>query len=336
MKDITYFFGAGASCEAMPLVNNFNEKFAFFQNFIDERSDLKDLIADVSTFVNEVKAHSTFDTFFKKLFHQNKEEEINKYKTVLLFYFLFEHLFSYDELDHYTESTSKNKKQFKLDPRYEALIAGLLKPIKGQIDFYKNVNFLTWNYDANLLNALRNFISPEKPLNEFISEKFKDGYFNINEQIKVFHLNGYITHPILNEIDSQKKNKTKFFINLCSNYGNSELKPFIDKIKFAWEQKESVFENMSKIISSSNWIISIGYSFPLYNRIFDAHIINSKNLERKHLYIQNLKNESVKNILASDFQIPAKAESKSDPSIIFSENCNSFLIPNDIFSLEEK
>lgn len=187
MKDVTYFFGAGASCEAMPLVNNFNEKFAIFQNFIGERSALKDLIADSSTFAKKIKAHSTFDTFFKKLFHQNKEEEINKYKTILLFYFLFEHLFTYDELYHDKDFLNQHRKIYKLDPRYEALIAGLLRPIKNQIDFYKNVNFLTWNYDANLLNALRNFISPEIPLNEFILGNFRDGYFNINDQIKVFH-----------------------------------------------------------------------------------------------------------------------------------------------------
>ena len=132
MKDVTYFFGAGASCESMPLVNNFNAKFAVFQNFIDERKKLKQLIADCSAFANKIKAHSTFDTFFKKLFHQNKQEEINTYKTVLFFYFLFEHLFAYDELNYYDKDfIFKYKKDYKLDPRYEALIAGLLKPIKG-------------------------------------------------------------------------------------------------------------------------------------------------------------------------------------------------------------
>ena len=331
MKDVTYFFGAGASCEAMPLVNNFNEKFAIFLNFINDSKHLKHLIADCSAFANKIKAHSTFDTFFKKLFHQNQEEEINKYKTVLLFYFLFEHLFTYDELDYYDKDfIFQYKKNYKLDPRYEALIAGLLKPIKGEIDFYKNVNFLTWNYDANLLNALRNFISPEKPLNEFISGNFKDGYFNINDQIKVFHLNGYITHPILNEIDSQKENKRNSFKELCKNYGKPELKPFIANIKFAWEQKEIVFESMSKIISSSNKMICIGYSFPLYNRIFDKQFFNKINMSWQNLYIQNLETESMRNILTSDFNI--LTGSKSDPSITYSTSCNSFLIPIDIFS----
>lgn len=332
MKDITYFFGAGASCQAMPLVNNFNKRFSIFQNFMSNQFTFTEIGTDSIAFANEIKAHSTFDTFFKKLFHQNKNEEIQKFKTVLLFYFLFEHLFTYDELGYDEDFVIENNKNYKIDPRYEALIAGLLKPIKGKIDFYKNVNFLTWNYDANLLNALRNFISPEKPLNGFISEKFKDGYFNVNDQINVFHLNGHVAHPILNEIDSQDPNKIDNFINVLKNYGKPELKPFIDNIKFAWEQDVGSFENLSKKISSSNKIICIGYSFPLFNRIFDSHIFNDKNLEGQQLYIQNLETESVRNILASDLNILTETGSKSEPSVTYSTNCNSFLIPNDIFS----
>lgn len=330
MKDISYLFGAGASCESMPLVNNFKERYECFLKFIKNRIIfINNLAGDCLIFSEELAGHSTFDTYFKKLFHQNKEAEIKKYKSILFFYFLFEHLFATDPLNHKEERIIKD---YKLDPRYEALIAGLLKPIKGEVEFYKNINFLTWNYDANLLNALRNFISPDKPLNDFIIENFKDGYFHISDQVKVFHLNGFITHPILNEMQNNHEIIFSSFIDLLGKYGLPELEQYVDNIKFAWESDSNSLVDASLALQSTQKLICIGYSFPLYNRIFDTQLINMNTMVGRHLYIQNKDTEPLKNILSSDFQIPIKPESKSDPEVTFSENYTSFLVPNDIFS----
>jgi hypothetical protein len=329
MNDITYILGAGASFQAMPLVNNFCSRFKIFQNFIGEQFAFPGFGSDCVSFGNEIKAHSTFDTFFKKLFHQNKLEDIDKYKSVLLFYFVFEHLFTYEELGYDEELGKTNNKLHKLDPRYEALIAGLLKPIKGKVDFYKNVNFITWNYDTNLLNSLRNFISPDVPLYDFITENYHDGYFQINSQIRVYHLNGFISHPILNEIENY--NSIQVFSEFLKSYGQMELKQYIKNIHFAWEQEEKIFKDMSEIILESDNVVSIGYSFPLYNRIFDSYLFNYKNLKGRHLYIQNLETKPIKNILRSDFNIFRDQVVDGEIPITYSENCLSFLIPINIF-----
>ncbi len=330
MKEVTYFFGAGASCQSMPLVNNFYIRFELFKSVLNNRYTLGQKIHnDINSFSNQIKSHLSFDTFFKKLFHQDKTEEITKYKGLLLLYFLFEHLFLPEDIG-YGESYEENlNKKFIIDLRYEALIAGLLKPIKG-IDFYRNINFLTWNYDVNLLNALRNFVAPSENLNDFINSRVKENFLIINPQVKVFHLNGFVIHPLLNQIGEE--NLSSAFNEIIKEYERSQLNDYSTYIKFAWEQGIEDFKKISTVISESNMVIKIGYSLPLYNRIFDLHLINEQTLRNTELYIQNMDVSSIKNILESDFEIFETSKTKEDPDIIFSQNCNSFIIPNNVFN----
>lgn len=55
-------------------------------------------------------------------------------------------------------------------------------------------------------------------------------------------------------------------------------------------------------------------------------------MEGQHLYIQNLETETIRSILSSDFKILSLKGSKMEPEVTYSKSCNSFLIPNDIFS----
>ena len=93
-SEITYILGAGASGLSMPLVNNFIERFEVFEEYLLVNRDKIDqfIIAEVKQFKRSVLTHYSFDTYFKKLFHQNKTDLIEKHKMVLLLYFLFEHL----------------------------------------------------------------------------------------------------------------------------------------------------------------------------------------------------------------------------------------------------
>ncbi|MEO8400145.1 MAG: hypothetical protein ABI550_10110 [Ignavibacteriaceae bacterium] len=328
MGEITYIFGAGASCQAMPLVSNFHSRFKTFQEFLSSKILFNQIENDCNEFASQIKSHLSFDTFFKKLFHQNKGREIQRFKGIMLVYFLFEQLFSYEDLLYDEEFIKKEGKEFILDPRYEALIAGLLKPIKGRIEFYKNVNFLTWNYDVNLLLSLKNFISPKKSAIEFIDETDKSTHFQINEQIKVFHLNGYIAHPVLNEIGNDEK--VKAFEDFLKEYDTNKLERYINNIMFAWEQDIENFTALSEIIQNSEQVVCIGYSLPLFNRVFDTKYLNENNLRGgKELFIQNLEINSIRDILTTDLGVRLDVE---ELNVNFSMSCSSFLIPSNIFN----
>ena len=173
MKNITFLFGAGASYNSMPLVNNFYERFKIFQSYFRRVSDtnFSKFVEDCDLFIDEVQAHLSFDTYFKKLFHRDENVKRFKGKKILLLYFIFEHLVPrpiYTELIFSTNGRSS--KEFNVDPRYDALIAGLLEPVPGNCKFVTNVNFITWNYDLNLLTSLKNFHSTKNELYQFINE----------------------------------------------------------------------------------------------------------------------------------------------------------------------
>lgn len=332
MNDITYIFGAGASCHSMPMVYNFPLRYQLFKEHVTLTMSLnRQFSTDISEFGNQVESHSSFDTFFKKLFHQNQSDAIiNRYKRILLLYLLFEHLIPISEIAE--RQTHKNlekeglQKKFDVDPRYESLIAGLLKPVRGKAIFRTKINFFTWNYDLNLLYSLKNFIAPEESLEHFIITRKNENLIVVNEQVKVYHLNGHILHSAMNAYNTSDAYNA-FYSILNSNV---DLEEYPNSIQFSWEHGSIDHKLIHEAINDSNTVVICGYSIPLYNREVDSILLNKNYLMNKKLFIQDLNAGSIIDLLASDFNI--KKSSKGDPDIIPIENCKSFFVPNSIFA----
>lgn len=77
MSELTYILGAGASYQSISVVKTFPQRFqVFIENLrvlLSEpgTTDIELKLKFVIDFLNELQAHSTFDTHFKKLFHSN-------------------------------------------------------------------------------------------------------------------------------------------------------------------------------------------------------------------------------------------------------------------------
>jgi hypothetical protein len=347
MNDITYYFGAGASCKSMPLVSNFEQRFDYFISRINEERmpDKEKFVELCLEFLKAISAHLSFDTFFKKLFHQQKHPLIKKYKTLLLIYFLFEHLI---EVPVQIEEEYKNgMKESNPDPRYEALIAGLLKPIRNANEFYAKVNFISWNYDAQLVDAIRNFIFSDQPLHSFIADYHKKGEIYLNNQVSITHLNGLIDHPFLNSGTRLNKSQIqKIFRELIHELFShaGQIHTFSESIAFSWEniqydngevQMPAFIQSARDAIRRSNNIIITGYSFPLYNRPIDSFLLNHETLSGKNIYIQDPNATDIKEILQNDLGVKENLDETfvggpiTQIKTIF--NCSSFFVPNTIF-----
>jgi hypothetical protein len=144
------FWVPGASYQSIPVVKTFPKRFEFFNEnvlklFCNYSSELSNSYTLGLNLVKEFQTHQSFDTYFKKLFHNNNSDEIQKAKKILNLYFYFEHLSqiapkppkAIDDLLFWKES--------KIDKRYDALIAGLLKPVRGKLKVFCKTNFITWN-----------------------------------------------------------------------------------------------------------------------------------------------------------------------------------------------
>ena len=203
MDEITYILGAGASCHSMPLVTSFVERFKNFLAFLQFQSDTENgtkVFVHSTEFISEVENHLSFDTFFKKLFHQEQPVMITLYKKVLLLYFIYEHLVQLDFKEGPSPLKSMGKSK-NLDPRYDALIAGLLEARRDKRIFFVKLNFITWNYDLNLFNSIKNFLFPGISLSGLIkSTSHEINYFHFSDQCSLVHLNGLMYHTILDDI----------------------------------------------------------------------------------------------------------------------------------------
>jgi len=99
---ITYLFGAGASCEVLPLVDNITErmyalavKLKKYSGKIDPNleTELNSLVRDIKELSEEAAGHASIDTYAGKLFLTQNEKKLVWLKKVLSFYFLLEQFF---------------------------------------------------------------------------------------------------------------------------------------------------------------------------------------------------------------------------------------------------
>lgn len=345
MTEITYFFGAGASNLSMPLVSNFAERFEIFIRYFNNKTDLESVKfrEELINFSENIKNHLSFDTYFKKLFHQGEKEKIASSKILLLTYFVFEHIVNKSTHSSFYKRNTIPKK-YNLDPRYDALIAGLLKPNEGVFDFYCKINFITWNYDLNLINSIRNFSrTQELSLDTFIKKtNTSENEFTFENNTNLFHLNGYAYFPSVKQIKEENEQNLMVMIKeLVIKYFNKDenLIEYAMKINFSWETTNSkntfsaeILQRASKSIQKSKYIIIIGYSFPLYNRPIDRLLLSPGNLSEKQIIIQNPDAENQSKELIDLFELDHLLKLRGGKTkIIPITNCNSFFVPNDLF-----
>lgn len=312
--NITYLLGAGASYNALPIVEKIPERLDAFANnfdpgvnaeikpieFFDEgnlakkylfklKGDndlLKKSYKDISNFHNDIlwlkeesSKHSSIDTFAKKLFLQ-EDVRLKKMKYILSCFFLYEQTLNFDN-------------------RYDSFFASILDSLT---EIPSNLKIVSWNYDSQLEIAYNNFskssIANTKQVLNVISKGNNILENTQSNKFTVFKINGTtsISHAtdgvfdILSDFSKGKENLVEKFLSFYS--GERSWEDFEPNMSFAWEKskEDSVFQlNLINSIRDTDILIVIGYSFPFFNRKTDKMILSAmKNL--KKIYVQDPKN----------------------------------------------
>ena len=152
-NNITYLLGAGASANAIPVVQNFKEKLDDFLNFFN--TDLNkvpletilrknqvnlDLISKFTSITDEIKRHHTPDTLGKKLFLNNSLNsnfDLNDFKLYLSLYFIY---LQFRQFETYPK--------FNIDFRYDVFWSTLLNLNTKKLP--NNIKIISWNYDLQI------------------------------------------------------------------------------------------------------------------------------------------------------------------------------------------
>lgn len=304
MAKFTYLIGAGASANRLPLISNFIEGLNYVYNLFLKQSppigeffslenniDLNLILVDMRWLIKETKAHATIDTFAKKLYLTEgiNGQKYNKLKHLLQFVLTIWH-FKKETLSFIKKEETENR--FDVDPRYDAFFANIInKSLQGTgpntLD--GRISIISWNYDYQIEYSLCKFFTPDEVSNILFPSPKVDIPGTTNVSFTKSSLNGTVGE--------------KFDKDLCSDIekaqnGNYEvqhtlIKKYFEKYKsaistqnkessisYAWEEKENAVEMREKaksILSLTDYLIIIGYSFPNFNREIDKYIMSDLN-----------------------------------------------------------
>ena len=333
MANITYLLGAGASANCLPTYLNFFQRFEKFKTiFCDtnppenlsesQKKDYTNIKYIVVKIADEFKFHTTPDTIAKKHYHSSPGSDLQDLKRILILFFLFE------QTQDITSSPEIPPGDFKfkqpIDKRYDSFIAALLKPRKGEVQFYNQFKVLTWNYDLQFEIAFSRYkqayVSACQRSIQSIPTLFPDGSEEFNlDKFSIVHLNGIaygkadsfrgntdLIGSFSNNQSQLIEYLTDVYHSICTHGLNQQVGG--DKyLTFAWEKEneegfivnDKILDSAYKIAEQTQVLVIIGYSFPIFNSSIDKLIFTKMNQLRK-VYIQSPNGEEIKAIIADD------------------------------------
>lgn len=343
---ITYYFGAGASALALPVVDRMpsemlmmatNSKASHLfkdasggivipkaelmitaDNPVSEIEIWEDFSRNLLWLNEEGRNHTSIDTFAKKLFVRKDFSSLKKLKATLSTFFTLCQVQNFDK-------------------RYDAFFATLID--EDPFSLPSNIRIISWNYDWQFEKAYSEY-SDLKSLNDLqrklnVISKFFDGK---NDPIKfsLTKINGsvgfyspikspfnYVNVLPSNDFEIESKKVLKTYADFLFEKGND----WESTLSFSWEpeqEKGNIINAAKENIHDCEVLVIIGYSFPNFNRRVDREIIGSiKNL--KKIYIQTLK-ESAENV---KIRFKAILPDFPDNRIILWTDCDQFLIPDE-------
>lgn len=330
--NITYLLGAGASANEIPVVNSFVSELEKFKNKLIEKFRITDnyfdssnqqvnvtvtqakekLIKDYEWLIQESKKFSTIDTFAKKLYITGETESYSKLK-FLLSYFLTA-----------IQSPEKN------DKRYDNLFAALIGIKDRKAYLPGNISIISWNYDLQTEISISKFFNKNLDTNFLEQVQNSSALQSISEEkFNLIKLNGtagfynesnnrIFDFEISNFLGSEKNTKQELnkYLKRISNSNETLL-------SFSWD-KESFLDNgriiASNLIKESDFLVIIGYSFPVFNREIDKEIF-SNIPHRCKIYIQDKQNSQ------KIMEIVAEMTNSNERNIKIIESIDEFYIP---------
>jgi hypothetical protein len=299
-KQVLYFFGAGASAKAIPVLKNWEAELEFFKTYFSEnfqrtnKFDVKSsedhenrtrpILEYIDFVLKEGTGHYTIDTFAKKLFLNDRLDDLKKLKIVIYLFLTYKENFRRSVADNspYTKETQDN--------RYDTLLSFLFN--KGDDKLPSHCKVVSWNYDTQFEKAFFPYVKDFNKLDSDVLSK-PDQFLRIN---------GSISSVIASS--SSKLEATTYFRKILES-GFSGLDDLVglfgaldflthDRlgISYAFEKNKDNFEERLKAFNFSNLscLVIVGYSFPFFNREYDEIIIRRFLIESqangKTIYLQ--------------------------------------------------
>lgn len=326
--NITYYLGAGASYNALPvwegqaksmmevahevLMNIEASKHSYSKPGNNPRFDfLNSFFKKLHYFGIRAKEYGSIDIYAKKLFLNKDQPELNELKSCVSVYF---DLWESGLLEC---SNNDNKKYSKIDQRYLSLLSVLLTSSEKEILFNERISFISWNYDLQVESAFESFLNKK-------NSSITNLVTNLNnDRDTIIHLNGY--RGVLSENGEHYDTVTKDSYTTLNQYLDKLYKrkvqfvnsddSFLGSIKYGWEMGSTKKAQAKKVMSQTDILVIIGYSFPAFNRQIDQELISEfeKNSDYRKVIYQdpNANEDLVKNLFHPSTEVHLEKLNKS-------------------------
>ncbi|WP_304235735.1 hypothetical protein [Jiulongibacter sediminis] len=334
----TFYIGAGASANALPVINSIPEKIKLLlekikslQNqFVDsvilegtentnERAAFKKFISELENLRDKSHEHHTIDTYAKKLWLNGNYNELDRLKISLSLYLSCEQILN------------------GCDYRYDFFWASILNRDSNSLP--KNLKIISWNYDLQFeisfdyfqgqnlsggidqpirkLNVRSKHTKGENDVNKF-------SMYKINGSASYFQRSGFWNYTFGDPSRSLIDKRT--VLKLISDLISQENRDVTCGLSYSWEEDFAEVKVIDKAVEGTvetDTLVIIGYSFPFFNRDADKKILTSMT-NLKKVYIQSKEPKSIKERVMA-----IRPDLKSE-DVIEIINLNEFYIPNDI------
>ncbi|MCH8535969.1 MAG: hypothetical protein LAT51_12935 [Flavobacteriaceae bacterium] len=338
-KKITYLLGAGASYNSVPIWKEqgltmqemgfrLKTDFKGFKNLVS-------IFKSMEVYGKYALEYGTIDIYARRLFLNEKHEELNKLKLALSLYLdIWE---NFQEIRDKIKTSLIESKEIPsernydaIDKRYYSLLSVILNKNKeNSITIDDNVNFITWNYDLQLESAFESFLMEKEKSLRDLNQKIK--FLNDSElsKNKIIHLNGvrgcFESSGKFEDIIERKfidRNLNDYLSKLDAIYKMRNSKSNMqNSINYAWENQDKRIKSAIEIMKETDILVIIGYSFPSFNKLVDAKLINAFNQNGERLFYQDF-NSSLEKL---NFTKLHKSK------FIQSKVCDQFHVPNEFF-----
>ena len=288
MNNITYLFGAGASKDALPIVDEIPGRISgliqeikgstkyelseteFFDNLklenpVSKKDLLAEMIGDLQWLLESSSNHASVDTLAKKFYIKRQYAKLDRLKIALSVFFVLE------------------QARRPVDRRYDTFFASILTSVSK---LPENISLLSWNYDYQFELAFSEY-SDNKEITrnqDWLNVKKKSVRNDKTEGFGIYKLNGttgladsrpfgdYVYANVLKDAFSKE-----LIEEVTRNYAAAtRFNNLYPTLSFAWEGEEKedgVIQLATKAINNTDVLVVIGYSFRFFNREIDKKLI---------------------------------------------------------------
>lgn len=281
MARIVYLFGAGASVGCIPAVLGMNEGFVRVKAYIgdplkkklyseDHHGALYDLEGDLAWLIEIEKNRASIDTVARSFHLQGNANDLRKLKIALSAYLLLE------------------QAEKPVDKRYDLFLASILE--NSSLSLPDEIKVLSWNYDNQFELGFNGFMRQNEDLRNRKKLKMIDKFSQthlLQGNPFIYKLNGSAGLTFNRKANSEGYPNDLTPLDIIRQFASLKTNDDDEPgISFAWESPQIAEERLPPILIDCEIIVTIGYSFPFFNRGTDKLILNESKHLRK-IYIQD-------------------------------------------------